>query len=308
MAKPDSTRAERPDTRAAVAAALGQEPEPQETDETEATADEAEGTEEEVTDSSSPGAQDDVELEGDGQESEAEPEASGEGTDEVPMSLLDVDLSHLSAEDRQAVIKTVEEQNKLIGKLMRERAEGDEPPEDAPAPTPEPLTDEALAQALGLDMENPYDENTAKVALPLARMVLELKAQVEGVASVSQASQAERYWNESLDKLEAENGSLPVPRANFFEYAADNSIDDPELAYWRVMGPARSVLIKEVTARKKAVTAEKKKQATTVRPRTTTPTEKVGLKAKTTKAATLEAAQLAAEELGINWGGAWSDR
>lgn len=261
-----------------------------------------EGTDSEATPRSSAtpsslGAQPDVEPETGSTESETT------GTDsDAPAEYFGVDLSELPAEKRREIIAGFRERDDYISKLLREKAE---PSTEAPAAPPveaEELTDDALLQALGLDPENDmFDQHTAKVALPLARQLLETKAAVDQLMQTQSISQAERFWNSSLDSLEKQFGELPIDRVAVLEFAAENQIADPQDAYWRIMGPVRQQLMNAVQTHKQSEMRDAKKGAASVRPRTTGNTTPARLEATSVRNAVYEAAKIAAEERGLDW-------
>jgi hypothetical protein len=252
-----------------------------------------------------------ADVEGDESDSEA---PSEDGTDvdpreeDVPTSYFGTDLSGLPAKERADIIRTYEEQNKLISQRNREEAEARkaEAAPTTPAAPAEPeqepeLSDEALAQALGLDLEDPSDARTARASVPLARLVLDLKAQVAELSETGTVAAESAHWNGELDRLEAKFGELPVPRVELLEQAAAKGIGDPESAYWAAVGPLRAQLAEEVSKRLSALRTDGKKAATTPRPRSSTPVEATRLEQTDTKLAVAEAAELAARELGISW-------
>ena len=260
---------------------------------------ESEATPEESADPSSLGTQPDVQAE----TSDAESEATG--TDDAPLEYFGVDLSVLPAEKRREIIAGFRERDDYISKLLREKAE----PEDAASQYVEPppveaevLTDDALLRALGLDPENDvFDQHTAKVALPLARQLLETKAAVDQLMQTQTISQTERFWNSSLDSLEKQFGELPIDRIAVLEFAAQNSIADPQDVYWRIMGPVRQQLTQAVQTHRQAEMRDAKKGASSTRPRTTAGTTPAKLESDNVRKAVYEAARIAAEERGLDW-------
>ena len=233
-------------------------------------------------------------------ESEAEDE-------EVPTSLFGIDLSVLPDEATRAeFIREWREQNKTISRLQREKAELEkamsspkppEPPEPE-SPSVAEFTDEAIAEALGLDPED--DSPAAKAAIALARGFMELKEQVTGVVTAAEVSETERYWESTLDYLESKYGELPIDRTELLEYAAEHEITDPEVAYWAKMGPIRFDVSQALDRKLKEVRARAKKAATTPRPTTSTPVGPTPLRSKTVKDAIREAFVATAHELGID--------
>lgn len=237
---------DKPDLGAAVAAAYG--------DDDAGTAEaEAEVVDTDTTDDSEV-AQAQLESEsGEGNESEAQEEASSEGTDDLPDRYFEVERGDLPAEEWRAVIAALKERDDEIGKLLRGRAEDDGQGEeeanasDEPA-APEALTDDAILKALGLDPENPFEETASKVAVPLVRAVQGLQQQVEALLERDELAQLDAYWTAELDALEASNGELPIERVAVLEFAAENGIQKPADAYWRIAGPAKRQVEQAVAA------------------------------------------------------------
>lgn len=268
----------------------------------------AEVTEEEAEtpDASSEGAPAEVATESGETESETEPEASGEGTDDVPTVYMGQDLSDLPAEARQGIIDGFKERDNLINKLLREKAEAatsqPEPEQETqPEPTPQ-LTDAELLAQLKLDPENdPFDEHTAKVALPLAKAVMEMRQQLSELQNNSVLQETDSYWRSSLKTLEESFGELPVAHEEVMQFAAANDVGDPQDAYWRIMGPARQQLAEAAAARRAEAVREAKKAATTQRPKTAPKTTPARIEGAEVSDVLGEAAKAAAEELGLDW-------
>lgn len=276
----------------------------------EDTADEAEVTTEETEtpDASSEGAPADVEADTDTEdESETQAEASAEGTDDVPVEYFGVDLSDLPAEARQGIIDGFKERDILINKLLRDK--GDEQPEGTPSPeqetqpTDEPtFTDADILAQLKLDPENdPFDEHTAKVALPLAKAVMEMRQQLAELQNNSTLQETDRYWRTSLKALEESFGELPVDAEAVMQFAAANDVGDPQDAYWRIMGPAREQLVKAAAERRAEATRAAKQAATTQRPKTAAKTTPARIEGEEVGDVLGDAAKAAAEELGLDW-------
>jgi hypothetical protein len=176
--------------------------------------------------------------------SENPPEASGEVTDGDVERYFEVDLSGLPAEERQAIVAALKARDDQIGKLLRGETGtgtgGEATPEgEAPEP-PQPMSDEDIIRGLGLDPDNPFDENAAKVALPLVRTLQDMKATVDQLVEARELEALDRVWTSELDRLERDNGALPIDRTAVLEFAAANQLYSPEDAYWRIAGPARA--------------------------------------------------------------------
>jgi hypothetical protein len=263
-----------------------------ESQESDDTALEAEVTEE--ADSTSSSSEEKVPAETEALESEAE-----EGTDEETGEWFGISLKGVPSE----VVERLEEQNKFIQKLLRDKSE--EEPAVAESESTEPeaeLTEEDIMQALGLDLEDPYDQNSAKVAVPLVRKLAELEEQITALTTTSSAAQTQQYWDKTLDAMEKEYGSLGVPRERVYEFAIDNGLGDPQDAYWRIAGPTRIALFQELQKQTVEQVKDGKRQATGTRPRTSTPTKAADLLSTNTKDAVAEAARIIAQERGFSIG------
>jgi hypothetical protein len=245
--------------------------------------------------------------------------ATSEGTaTDVPEEYFGISLAGLSAEDRASAIAGFKERDTFINQLLRDKA-SEKPGETQAAPAApssgagdeqKELTDEVLAKALGLDLEDPYDAKIASVAIPLARQNIELKSAVEDIISDSDVRETQNFWETSLDALEKQFGDFPVPegmtkddvRLRVYEFAAESGIGDPSAAYWSIMGPARADILKDVQKRKaEALTNKKRAAAGTTRPATAAEVDEAKIKSKDLGDAVKEAAEKAAKNLGIDW-------
>jgi len=237
------------------------------------------GTAEDVQDetpAAPAGAQPDVEDETPDADAEAQ-----QGTADAPERYFEVDLSGLPAEERAAVIAALKGRDDEIGKLLRGRAQEGEgegtPPE--PEPEPEPVTDEDILTALGIDPE--YDETAAKVALPLVRGMQALQAEVAAMREERELQSLDQYWTSELDALEKANGELPVDRVAVLEFAAENGLQSPADAYWRIYGPAQRQVQAAVAEAQARVTAAGgkpkpgKKDVSSARPKSSAAEEEV---------------------------------
>ena len=242
-------------------------------------------------------------------------EVESEGSEEeIPTSLFGVDLSTLPDDAaRKEFIHEWREQNKTISKLQREKAElakaqEETPPAPPPAQeAPEPvdvssLTDEALAEVLGLDLENSLDPQAAKAALALARGFLDLKGQVDGLTTKTTVAEVQHRWDSQLNDLEQRFGELPVERAELLEWAADNGITDPEAAYWTITGPIRAQVAEALTKKLGDTRRSGKQAASTPRPKSSAPVTGARLESKTVKDAVKEGLEKSMAELGISFG------
>lgn len=270
----------------------------------DAIAGESEGTEvSEATDddqetpgTATPGGEADVSTE-EQKDSEAQ-----EGT-EVPDSYFGFEFPpDLTPEQRTEIIGELKKRDDQIGKLLRERPDEDAiKPEDVPDPTPE-LTDAEILQALGLDPEqNPFDEATAKLAVPLVRRQVQQEATIAQLIELQELNEIDRSWRSSLEGLEREFGALPteVDHESVMEFAADNGINSPVDAYWRIVGPSRATLDKATKGIQARRLAESKRSAASTRPETTVADDDVPPASKTTRGATKEVATKLLKELGL---------
>lgn len=298
-----------PDMGAALAAAFEGSGSMAETTEEGTGAEAPEATEAAPSTEGSTSAQAEVESTSEtGTQTEATEAAAPEGTEEVPDRYFEVDLSSLPAEERTQVIAALKERDDAIGRLLRGKAEEGAPAEgetQGEAEPSEPLTDEAILQALGLDPEsNPFQEETAKVAVPLVRGMQQLQEQVASLIEANELQALEYEWTSTLDRLSSENGELPVTREAVIDFAASNGITSPEDAYWRIFGPARRQVEQAVAAAQGRITAAEKKPvdkgaASSQRPVSGAAEAEVTLKGKTAREATAEAAKRVLNELGI---------
>lgn len=282
--------------------------EPDET--TDATADDAEGAEDEAGESgASPEGTGDVTEEATSEEESEAPE----GTDEIPDDYFGFDLSPYSPEQKAAIVAQLEKRDDYIGKLLRDEAEpvgeGDKPSPADDTP-PAELTDEAIVEALrglGLDPDDPTDESVIKGVAPLVRKQVEQDQRLSTLMETIELQELDRSWRASLNGLEKEFGNLPaaVTHDKVMEYAAANGIQHPSDAYWRIVGPARSALEsagkahRELPPEAKAALAAKKKAAASVRPASTDADGDAALESKTVKDASKEVGLRLLKQMGI---------
>lgn len=286
-------------TAEVIAEAMGQQSDEQPEEGTETEVSEAADSETDTPDNAE-GAQSDVEPETSSEEeSEAEGEASPEGTDEPPLVYFGEDLSGFTADQRREVIAMLEKRDDFIGKHLQSKAEGQG--EETPAPeAPAELTDEAILEAFGIDPENPYEEQAAKVAIPLAKALEEQKGVITQLLERIELQDIEREWNSTLETLSKENGELPVSNVAVMEYAAENGIANPVDAYWRIAGPARRQVTEAMAAVKSRMAKETSKaKASSQRPAATQTEETLDLEGMNTKSATEKAARSVMEKLGL---------
>jgi hypothetical protein len=270
----------------------------------EGTADTAEATNADLNDPGdvSPGGEADGST---GATATSENPPAGEVT-EVPTEYFGYEFPpDLSPEERADIISEFKKRDDRIGTLLRERGdstEGETQPEvETPEPIPE-LTDVEILQALNLDPDNnPFDEATAKIAVPLVRRQVQQEQTIASLVENLELTQIDRTWRSSLEGLEKEYGALP-PELNHeavMEYAAENSIGSPVDAYWRIMGPGRAQLDQATRGMQAKRLAAAKSAASGTRPGTTAADDEAPVVAQTTKGATKEVATRLLKDLGL---------
>lgn len=239
--------------------------------------------------------------------------APATGTVDAPERYFEVDLSGLPAEERVKVVDALKERDDEIGKLLRGKAKDEPAAPAAPAAPaeevqpPAQVSDEDIVKHLGLDPENPFDETAAKVGVPLVRELLSLRGVVEQLAEDRQADQHLQTWHNTLDTLEKLHGELPLDRTAFIEFAAENNLQDPESAFWRVMGPARRQVEEAVKAAEEriraaggpAAAAPSAAAVSSTRPRTTGATEEAPVEGQNIRDAVKDAGLKVLRDLGI---------
>ena|SRR3990170_424812 len=239
-------------------------------------------------------------------------EVGNEVKPEVPTELFGVDLSVLPDDEaRQKFIDEFTETNKTIGKLQRELAETKKVVAEVP-PTPpvqpaseEPvfdassLTDDQIAEALGMDLENSTDPDRDSREIGLARKFLEQEQRLERLEASNVESTTDRVWTKALDELEGRFGVLTVSRPELLAFAAKEGIASPEAAYWTAVGPVRATVAKALESRLIELKTDAKKQASSPRPKTSVEVDETRLKATNVKDAIAEAFEKARADLGV---------
>ena len=281
--------------RAAIEAAVQEDVTSEGTDDTEAP--------DETT--STPEASDGGQPEGTTDDAGDTAEAVEGTAEDAPTEYFGLDLSGLEPEQRTSVIEELRKRDDHIGKLLRERSEDDTPaPGDENEPLPEELSDEQILQALGLDpSNNPFDENAAKIALPLVRQQAQMHGMLESLIQAQEVADIDRTWRQALSGMEKEYGTLPkeVTHDRVMEWAAENQVDNPMDAYWRIVGPGKAVLQRSIEAERARTEAlqEKKRASATTRPTAVEADADAPAEAKTAKAATKEVASKLLASLGL---------
>lgn len=236
---------------------------------------------------------------------EATAAAAAEGTEDVPERYFEVDLSGLPAEERKAVVAALAARDDEIGKLLRGRPKDETPaPEGAAPEPPAPMSDEDILRGLGVDPDNPFSEETAKVAVPLVRSLQALTEKLDTLSADRELERMEAHWTSRLDQLEKDNGQLPVDRVAVLEFAADNGLTTPEDVYWRIAGPAKRQVesaVAAATARLAATgtPAPTKQEVGSTRPRGSAATEEVPVKEATVRDAVAKEGKKILRDLGI---------
>lgn len=239
--------------RAAIAAALAEDTEETADTSAEVTVDEAAATDDAQSDDST-----------ESNDTTDEATSTDDTADEGPDEYFGVKLTGLSKEDRDAVIAGFQERDKFIQQLLRNKPEdaAEESTTDSEAADTEEVGDDAILKALGLDdPDDPYAQNTAKVAVPLTKLVLELQDEVASLKGRTDADATERYWTSQLTQLERDYGPLPISHEELMRQAATAGVAEPVDAYWRVAGPARQQVMAEVTKRREALATARKAEA-----------------------------------------------
>lgn len=219
----------------------------------------------------------------------------------VDLSVLPDDVS------RAAFMAEHTETNKTIGKLQRELAEVKAaPPPEPPKPAPvEPvfeaasLSDAQIAEALGIDLENSLDSERDIREVSFARKYLEQEERLAKLESATTDDRVGRVWTSALDDLEGRFGKLPVERSELLAFAAKEGIASPEAAYWTAVGPVRATVAQALESRLIELKTDAKKQATTLRPKTSAAVDENALKATNAKDAIAEAFEKARAALGV---------
>lgn len=281
--------------RSAIADAVGAEPD----DGTEEDSSEA-ATEEVPT----PAASAEGEDQSPDTDDAADDSEAREGTEQVPSEYFGTPLPGTPAQ-RLELIEALKKRDDTIGTLLRGQASDDKPDGTEVEPEPPTMpTDAEILAALGLDPENnPFDEQAAKVALPLVKRQMEQDQTLAQMLETQELGEIDRAWRSGLSGLEREFGPLPVEldHDRVMEFAAEQGITSPVDAYWRIVGPGRAA-VSEVMQRaeKEAQRTAAKKAATTARPSSTEADDDPALVAKTAKGATREVARRLMADLGLD--------
>jgi hypothetical protein len=232
--------------------------------------------------------------------------------EDAPTSVFGVDLSILPDDETRAkFIAEFREANKTIGKLQRDNAELRKqevtpPAPPAPAPAPEivevsKLTDEQIAEALGINLEASDSPERDQREIALTRTLLEMQERQEKLESNIASTTAATTWDKAFDDLEKRYGVLPeeMPRAEVFGWAAEQRITSPEAAYWAAVGPIRAAVASALQQHVVKLKTASKKGATTPRPTSSADVDENRLQSKNVKDGIKEAFEKAREALGV---------
>lgn len=253
-----------------------------------------------VAPEAAPAAADAEASEAESTTSPEEPEAQ-EVQDDLPDEYWGVNLEGIPAEQKQAILAHLQQQDSFIQKLQERMAKPDEPVE--PTSSTEELaepTDEELAIALGYDPEDEYNQPSAS-ELKLARTVLALEDQVAAISTQTAAEKAAKDWNRSLDDLESTYGKLPFDRQRVLKYAIDEGIASPFEVYFRITAPGRKQVEDAVRAIRQ--TEAKKAVGGQVKPRSSAGTTETAPKTGTLREVVAQAMKEAEKETGASWKG-----
>lgn len=244
-----------------------------------------------------------VQEDPDPEEAEASEEAAtSEEDDSVPTEWFGVDLSGLPSEQRAEIIAHYKEQDKYAQSLAQKlAAKGEEEPEEKPEPQaePEPLDDDQLMKALGIDEDDPMYEVKKEIMAPLGRII----AQQQEVLAEVQAEREEQafisWWESGLNEMEEQFGPLSIDRDDLAKIALKEGLRSPQEAYARVALSGRKT-VEELVAKAKEGVKEKAKAKP---PSTQRPKSEAAVKKEPAKLLSpTEAAEAAAKATGFDWG------
>jgi hypothetical protein len=233
-------------------------------------------------------------------------------TEDPPETYFGVPMGDLPPETRQQIQDAFKAKDSRITKLEQRVAEQRKAEDENPEPLEdlEPAvmpSDEELLGLFGFTSDHPYYEMAREITLPVVKQNLILAGTVEQLRQESQAEQAWNFWNDELDTLERQHGTLPIDRDTVFEFAAEQNILDPEVAYMKLAFAAKETLNEETT---KARVAEieklrdrKRQGGVGVRPRGSVPVDvkAADLPKDNLNEAIKAAAAQTAEEMGLPW-------
>lgn len=235
--------------------------------------------------------------------SEAPAPAEREAQSDLPDVYWGTDLTGLSDEQKQAVIARFEQNESYIRTLQEQLNKEPERPARPEAPEPVEVTDDDLLRAAGYDPEDIEVQQSRSFIVPLLRNQLALEERVEAQERYVAETQAETYWNQELDALEATYGKLPGDRLNVLKRAVDERIASPHELYFRLSAPARREVGDFVSElrQKQQREAGQRDAGGQLRPTTAGATETGITKGMSLREATKVAAEEAAKETKLSW-------
>lgn len=229
--------------------------------------------------------------------------APAEGTEDPPTSYFGYEFPpDLTAEQRQGIISELRKRDDTIGKLLRKQSDAAPPEGEAAPEPPAELSDEDILAQLGLDPANPFDEQAAKLAVPLVRQQLAQERALATLIEESELAELDRSWRSSLAGLEKEFGELPseLDADAVMAFAAENGIGSPVDAFWRIMGPTRANLSAAAKGELEKARTASKRAASGTRPTSDSSDGEPEIQSKTVKGATREVLGRALKQLGID--------
>jgi len=235
---------------------------------------------------------------------ETETPAPAAGTVEALSEYFGLDLSGIPVEQSSSIVEELKKRDDFIGKLLRKESEAPGVSTEVKDEKPPELTDEDILKALGLDpTNNPFDEQVARVTVPLVRKQVAQDAALASLIENQELMEIDKTWRAALSGMEKEFGSLPkeIDADAVMEFAAKEGIANPMDAYWRIVGPGRALLSAAMKGVSEKEATAAKKQAATTRPNSSSAENEAPLESKTVKGATREAAERVLKQLGVDF-------
>lgn len=166
-------------------------------------------------------------------------------------------------EAAKAFHSALQDANRVVASRMQELAEQKKAYEAAARqaaleaqvapPTPEPETDEALLERVGIDPSILEMDDVGKPIVAVVKMMLEQNAQLQDLTNQTQQTAAEREFFGTLEQLQAAEGKLPPEFSDhdsLIAIANETQVFDPTALYWRIMGPVQAAARKAPTPTK----------------------------------------------------------
>lgn len=205
-------------------------------------------------------------------EAEAESEETGE---EVPTEWMGHDLSHIEDEAaRKSVIDILKQGNRDVERRLQEIATWRKEQEAKPRQRqqePEEETEVSptdVARELGIDTNHPFYEDLKGFLEPLVGEIAKVRSENQSLRTEVQNQTFEQQYVSTYDSLEKEYGALPYERADVFQLAVDEGIDDPTSLYWRLAGPLQHTAATAFNKKPESpATKDLKRRLTTPKPR-----------------------------------------